>query len=77
MKDLGKKKQIICITHLPQIAAKSEKHFIVEKKEENNRTLSSVRELNTEEKLNEIARIMKGDKITDATLEHARELMAP
>jgi len=75
MKALAKTKQILCITHLPQIAARSGRHFTVSKEVAGGKTQTTVRVLTGKEKVQEIARIMKGDKITDATLEHARELI--
>jgi DNA repair protein RecN (Recombination protein N) len=75
MKTLAKTKQILCITHLPQIAARSGRHFTVSKEVAGGKTQTTVRVLNEKEKVQEIARIMKGDKITEATLEHARELI--
>jgi DNA repair protein RecN (Recombination protein N) len=75
LKAISEAKQVICITHLPQIAAKSDRHFTVVKEIKGDRTITSVLMLSEVEKLKEIARIMKGDKITEATLEHARELI--
>lgn len=75
LKGIAASKQVICITHLPQIAAKSDRHFTVIKEIRGNRTLSFVKKLNDEDKLLEIARIMKGDNITEATIEHAKELI--
>ncbi len=75
LKSISKVKQVICITHLPQIAAKSDRHFTVVKEVKGDRTLTSVLQLSDDEKLKEIARIMKGDKITETTLQHAQELI--
>ena len=75
MKEIAQTKQIFSITHLPQIAAKSDKHFVVYKKEEENKTITFVKELNKTEKVQEVARIMNGNEITDATLQHAKELI--
>ena len=75
MRSIAQHKQILSVTHLPQIAAKSDKHFIVYKKEEAGKTITFVKELTKEEKIQEIARIMNGDNITDVTLQHAKELI--
>jgi DNA repair protein RecN (Recombination protein N) len=68
-------KQIICITHLPTIAAKSGRHFTVMKEVRGGRTQTLVKQLDENEKLMEIARIMKGRDVTETTMKHARELI--
>lgn len=76
MKALAAAKQIVCVTHLPQIAARSDAHFTVKKETRTDgRTVTGIRGLNNEEKENEIARLLKGDKITEAALTSARELI--
>jgi DNA repair protein RecN (Recombination protein N) len=72
---MGEHMQLIAITHLPQVAARANHHFKVEKKELNNRTITLVRSLSQEEHVEEIARLMSGEKITAAALENARELI--
>jgi DNA repair protein RecN (Recombination protein N) len=72
---IAETKQILCITHLPSIAAKSRRHFTVMKEVRDGRTLTLVRQLDDGEKLLEIARIMKGRDVTEATMKHARELI--
>jgi DNA repair protein RecN (Recombination protein N) len=67
--------QVICITHLPQIASKGMTHFHVEKQAEEERTLTSIRRLNGQERLEEIARMLGGEKLTPTTLQHAREML--
>ena len=66
--------QIICITHLPQIAAMSDEHFLIEKSTKDNRTISSIRKLSEDESVRELARMLGGKDITDAVLGNAREL---
>ena len=75
MRSIAASKQVLCVTHLPAIAARSQRHFTVAKEEKNGRTVTLVRQLDEQEKLMEIARIMKGRDVTEATLKHARELI--
>lgn len=75
LKALSKTHQIICITHLPQIAAMSDRHFHVSKKEDNNETLAGIKDLNDEEKLLEVAKLISGEKVTDASKKSALELI--
>ena len=74
MKTTAKAHQIICITHLPQIASMSDAHFLIEKKAEHGTTVSNIRPLDTEESVLELARMLGGARITDAVLESAREM---
>ena len=71
---LSKSNQIICITHLPQIASNADKHFMIEKSLSNNRTISNIKALNEEESLNELARLLGDGNITSAALLNAKEL---
>lgn len=66
--------QILCITHLPQIASMEEKHFLIEKTAENGRTTTHIRALDEEESSRELARMMGGERITETTLQSAREM---
>lgn len=75
LKDLSVKHQILCITHLPQIAAYGDRHFVVEKKVTSGRTWTAIRELNAEERVEELARMLGGAMITDITLKRAREML--
>lgn len=72
---IGKKKQVICITHLPQIAANGDTHYQIEKNTSNNRTFTNIKELTIEEKVEEIARLIAGNNITEKTIEHAHEII--
>jgi DNA repair protein RecN (Recombination protein N) len=67
--------QLLAITHLPQVAAKAKHHFKVEKNLVNERTLTSVRLLNEEEHIHEVARLMSGEEISDAAILNAKNLM--
>ncbi len=72
---LAKRHQIICITHLPQIAKFGDHHFIISKHVSDGRTKTSINCLSIPERINEIARMLGGEKITQATLDHAREML--
>lgn len=75
MKQISLKKQIIAITHLAQIAAFGDKNFVIKKSEENSTEVSRALELNNESKLNEIAKMISGESITQSTLNSALELI--
>ena len=70
-------KQVFCITHLPQIAGMALSHFRVEKEVKGKRTRSTIRQLKHKERVEELARMSSGDKITDASLKYAREMLRP
>ena len=75
MKEISQKRQVIVITHLPQIAAFGEKHFIVEKTVEGDKTRIKIRELNEQERVREIARMLSGEKITEESLQYAEKFL--
>ena len=76
MKEMGEaNRQVISITHLPQIAAKGSFHYKVEKHDTESGTTSLMRRLNAEERVQEIAQMLSGENITDAALTNARELL--
>jgi DNA repair protein RecN (Recombination protein N) len=68
--------QIICISHLPQVAAYADRHYIVKKIEGKDRTESTITPLSTSDRLDEIARLLSGDKVTKASLDHAKSLVS-
>lgn len=68
--------QVLCITHLPQVAAVADNQYFIEKAIQEGRTETHVRKLSEEERVAEIARMLSGAEITDLTIEHARELLA-
>ncbi|MEE8540298.1 MAG: DNA repair protein RecN, partial [Desulfobacterales bacterium] len=72
---LARHNQVICITHLPQIAKFGDHHFKVMKAVSKGRTRTSLAALDRPQRINEIARMLGGEKITPATLEHAREML--
>ena len=70
---MTKSAQVICITHLAQIASLADKHFLIEKKTENGRTKTEIMTIDGENRISEIARILGGEVITDLTRENAKE----
>lgn len=75
LKELGQAHQVLCVTHLAQVAAQGHQHWKVEKQSLNNSTTSSITSLNRQERVEEIARMLGGTEITDTTRRHARELL--
>jgi DNA repair protein RecN (Recombination protein N) len=75
MKKISGNVQILAITHLPQIAANSDLHFQIEKKEESERTFSRIKLLNENEKLEEIAKLFSGETLTETSIINARQLV--
>lgn len=75
LKSLAAFHQIIAITHLPQIAGLSDSHYTVEKKKQGDRMVSSIKLLSNEDRVREVAKLMSGEKITEAAIEGAKELM--
>ena len=71
---LGKRHQVICITHLAQIAAMADAHYLIEKTVENEKTTTQIRRISDKEAIAELARILGGAKITDAVYETAQEM---
>jgi len=75
LKTLSKGQQVICITHLPQIAAFADQHFLIEKQEKRGRTQTEVRRMEDTERTQEIARMLSGAKLTETSLKHAAHLL--
>jgi len=75
LKALSKRQQVVCITHLPQIAAFADQHFVIEKTEKGGRTRTSIRLMESTEREREVARMLSGAKLTEASLENARQLL--
>ena len=75
LKQLARTKQVLCITHLPQIASFADQHYLIEKRESGGRTKTSVRPLDAEERTREIARMISGAKLTDTSLKHAEQML--
>jgi DNA repair protein RecN (Recombination protein N) len=75
LKTLAKGQQVLCITHLPQIAAFGDQHFLIEKTEKRGRTQTEVRRMDDSERTQEIARMLSGAKLTETSLKHAAHLL--
>lgn len=75
LQEISNTHQIISITHLPQIAAKSDNHFHVSKSNKNNETITGIKTLDKNEKISEVAKMLSGEKVTDASLKSAKELI--
>jgi DNA repair protein RecN (Recombination protein N) len=75
LKTLSKGQQVLCITHLPQIAAFGDQHFLIEKTEKRGRTQTGVRLMEDVERTQEIARMLSGAKLTETSLKHAEHLL--
>lgn len=75
LQNLGTNHQIICITHLPQIASKGEAHFFVYKDESTDRTISRIKPLDDNERITEVAKMLSGNPPTNAAIENARVLL--
>ena len=74
--ELATEHQVLCITHLPQIAAFADRHFVVRKEARRGRTRTRVAEVRDDERIDELARMAGGEHVTDATRAHARSLLA-
>jgi DNA repair protein RecN (Recombination protein N) len=74
-RQISRHHQLISITHLPQIAAKAEKHFFIYKKEKEGKTQTHIQALNTEQHIKAVARMLSGEQITEASLSNARQLI--
>jgi DNA repair protein RecN (Recombination protein N) len=75
LESLSKKHQLICITHLPQIARFGDQHYYIEKQVKHGRTTTTIRPMDQEARIKEIARMLGGEIVTRTALEHARALM--
>lgn len=73
--EVSRRRQVICITHLPQIAAKGEHHFSVEKQVIDNRSVTTIRVLDEEERIGEIAKLIGGERVSDSAIDSAKELL--
>ncbi len=75
LSEIAQKRQVLCVTHLAQIAAMGDTHFLIEKQSDDKRTYTKVRKLDFEERKHEIARIISGDSDSEITLKSAEELL--
>jgi DNA repair protein RecN (Recombination protein N) len=76
LKTLARGQQVLCVTHLPQIAAFAGQHLVVEKREDRGRTKTQIRVLDDRARTHEVARMLSGAKVTDTSLQHAAQMIA-
>jgi DNA repair protein RecN (Recombination protein N) len=76
LKSLSRGQQVLCVTHLPQIAAFADQHFLIDKREADGRTKTKVTLLDDRARTHEVARMVSGAKVTDTSLQHAAQMIA-
>ena len=76
LKTLSRAQQVLCVTHLPQIAAFADQHFLIEKREDHGRTKTQVRLLDDSARVEEVARMLSGARVTEASQHHASQMIA-
>lgn len=76
LKKVAASQQVLCVTHLAQIAAFGDHHYVVEKSEVKGRTLASIQELSREQRIRELGRMLAGDRLTPEVLKHAEQLIS-
>ena len=75
LKSLSRSSQVLCVTHLPQIATFADHHYLIEKKASAGRTRTSIREITGEERTEEVARMLSGARLTDTSRKHAEQML--
>jgi DNA repair protein RecN (Recombination protein N) len=75
LKSLSRSNQVLCVTHLPQIATFADHHYVIEKKDVAGRTRTTVREVVGDERTEEVARMLSGAKLTETSRKHAEQLL--
>ena len=75
LKALSKGNQVLCVTHLPQIATFADHHFVIEKREAAGRAKTTVRQISGEERTEEVARMLSGAKLTETSRKHAEQMI--
>jgi DNA repair protein RecN (Recombination protein N) len=75
LKSLSRSSQVLCVTHLPQIATFADHHYLLEKKTSAGRTRTTVRVITGEERTEEVARMLSGAKLTDTSRKHAEQMI--
>lgn len=76
LKALSRSQQVLCVTHLPQVAAFADQHFLIEKREKQGRTATNVRLMTLEERAEELARMISGATVTETSRRHAEQMLA-
>jgi DNA repair protein RecN (Recombination protein N) len=75
LKSLSRANQVLCVTHLPQIATFADHHYLIEKKRAGERTQTTVTSISGNERTEEIARMLSGAKVTETSLKHAEQML--
>ena len=75
LRGLGQHRQVVCVTHLPQVAALGHHHYQVSKSTDQKTTITEINPLDNTQRIDEIARMLGGIKITEQTLSHAKEMI--
>ncbi len=75
LKDLARTSQVLCVTHLPQIATFADHHYRIDKKESGGRTRTTIRNITGDERTEEVARMLSGAKVTESSLKHAEQMI--
>jgi len=75
LKALSKGNQVLCVTHLPQIATFADHHYVIEKRETAGRAKTTVRQISGEERTEEVARMLSGAKLTETSRKHAEQMI--
>ncbi|HEY6372144.1 MAG TPA: DNA repair protein RecN [Candidatus Sulfotelmatobacter sp.] len=75
LKSLARSNQVLCVTHLPQIATFGDRHYVIEKKESGGRTRTSIRAVSGEQRTEEVARMLSGAKLTETSRKHAEQMI--
>ena len=75
LKTLARANQVLWVTHLPQIATFADHHYVIEKKDRNGRTRTSIRPITGDERTEEVARMLSGSKLTDTSRKHAEQMI--
>jgi DNA repair protein RecN (Recombination protein N) len=76
LKSLSRGQQVLCVTHLPQIAAFADQHFLIDKRESDGRTKTQIRLLDERASTHEVARMLSGATVTETSLQHAAQMIA-
>ncbi len=75
LKALSKGNQVLCVTHLPQIATFADQHYVIEKRESSGRTKTTVHLVTGEDRTEEVARMLSGAKLTETSRKHAEQMI--
>jgi DNA repair protein RecN (Recombination protein N) len=75
LKSLAHSNQVLCVTHLPQIATFGDRHYVIEKKESGGRTRTTIRYITGDERTEEVARMLSGTKLTETSRKHAEQMI--